>query len=97
MVELVVVIVILGIVTGISIPLIRIIKSAQEKKQYETYCSSLSYATKVYVNSFSEDLFGHDEIACATVSYNQLKSKNLIKDIPISGVSCASNDTYINV
>ena len=87
----------MGIVTGISIPLIRNVKSAQEKKQYETYRSSLSYATKVYVDSFSEDLFGHDEIACATVSYNQLKSKNLIKDILISGVSCASNDTYIRV
>ena len=87
----------MGIVTGISIPLIRNVKSAQEKKQYEIYRSSLSYTTKVYVDSFSEDLFGHDEIACATVSYNQLKSKNLIKDIPISGVSCASNDTYIRV
>ena len=44
-----------------------------------------------------EDLFGHDEIACATVTYNQLKSKNLIKDIPISGVSCASSDTFVRI
>ena len=97
LVELLVVIVILGIVTGLSIPLIRNIRSAQEKKQYETYRTSLSYASKVYADSFSEDLFGHDEIACANVSYNQLKAKNLIKDIPIDGVSCASNDTYVRI
>lgn len=97
LVELLVTIVVLGIITGFSIPLIRNIRESQIKKQYETYRTSLSYASKVYVDSFSEDLFGHDEIACATVSYNQLKSKSLIKDIPIDGVSCASNDTYVRI
>ena len=97
LVELLVTIVVLGIITGFSIPLIRNIRESQTKKQYETYRTSLSYASKVYVDSFSEDLFGHDEIACATVSYNQLKAKNLIKDIPIDGVSCASNDTYVRI
>ena len=56
LVELLVTIVILGIITGFSIPLIRNIRSAQEKKQYETYRTSLSYASKVYADSFSEDL-----------------------------------------
>ena len=97
LVELLVTIVILGIITGISIPLIRNVRESQQRKQYETYRNSLSYASKVYVDSFSEDLFGHDEIACATITYNQLKSKSLIKDIPISGVSCASNDTYVRI
>ena len=97
LVELLVTIVILGIITGISIPLIRNVRESQQRKQYETYRNSLSYASKVYVGSFSEDLFGHDEIGCATITYNQLKSKNLIKDIPISGVSCASNDTYVRI
>ena len=97
LVELLVTIVILGIITGISIPLIRNVRESQQRKQYETYRNSLSYASKVYADSFSEDLFGHDEIACATVSYNQLRSKNLIKDIPIDGISCASNDTFVRI
>ncbi len=97
LVELLVTIVILGIITGISIPLIRNIRETQQRKQYETYRNSLSYASKVYADSFSEDLFGHNEIDCATVSYNQLKAKSLIKDIPIDGVSCASNDTYVKI
>ena len=47
LVELLVTIVILGIITGLSIPLIRNVQSSHEKRQYETYRDSLEYASKI--------------------------------------------------
>lgn len=97
LVELLVTIVILGIITGLSIPLIRNVQSSHEKRQYETYRDSLEYASKIYLDSYEEDLFGHDDIGCAIVSYQQMKGKNLVKDIPIAGVSCDTSETFVKI
>ncbi len=97
LVELLVTIVILGIITGLSIPLIRNIQSSHEKRQYETYRDSLEYASKIYLDSYEEDLFGHDDIGCAIVSYQQMKGKKLVKDIPIDGVSCDTSETFVKI
>ena len=97
LVELLVTIVILGIITGLSIPLIRNVQSSHEKRQYETYRDSLEYASKIYLDSYEEDLFGHDDIGCAIVSYQQMKGKNLVKDIPIDGVSCDTSETFVKI
>lgn len=97
LVELLVVIVILGIITGISIPLIRNIREKNEQKQYTTYMDSLKVSAKLYVNSYEEDLFGHEKNGCAIIKYSDLVEKNLIKDIPIDKVSCNSEETYVKV
>ena len=95
LVELLVVIVILGIITGISIPLIRNIQAKNEQRQYKTYQDSLKYSAKLYVDSYSEDLFGHSKSGCAIITYQQMVEKGLLKDITVSDVSCATNNTLV--
>jgi general secretion pathway protein G len=52
LVELLVVIVILGIVTGLSIPLLRNVRENNEKKEYSTYMDTLEYSAKLYIDSY---------------------------------------------
>ena len=89
--ELLVVIVILGIITGISIPLIRNLSSTFEKKKYTNYRDSMLTAGKLYNDSYSEDLFGHNEYVCSYITYEQLVEGNLLKDIDVADVSCNSD------
>ena len=95
--ELLVVVVILGIITGISVPLIRSLSTTFEKKKYINYADSLLSASKLYNDSYSEDLFGHNEYGCAYITYDELVKRNLLKDIQIDGVSCNSDKTYVRV
>ena len=95
--ELLVVIVILGIVTAISIPLVRNIQQGNENKKYTTYMDSIRFAAKLYVDSYEEDLFGHEKSGCVLIHYDELKEKNLIQDIDVDNVSCESEDTYVRV
>ncbi len=95
--ELLVVVVILGIITGISVPLIRGLTTTFEKKKYNNYADSLLSASKLFNDSYSEDLFGHNEYGCAYITYDQLVEKNLLKDIQIDGISCNSDKTYVRV
>ena len=97
LVELLVVIVILGIITGLSIPLIRNLSASMEKKKYTTYNETLLSGAKLYNDSYSEDLFGHNENGCAYVTYSQLEDRNLLKDIEISDVSCNSDSTFVRI
>ncbi len=97
LVELLVVIVILGIITGISIPLIRNIQASNEMKKYTTYMDSLKNSAKLYVDSYAEDLFGHEESGCAIIQYNQMEEKGLLKDIALGDVSCDSEKTFVKV
>ena len=95
--ELLVVVVILGIIAGLSIPLIRNLSATFEKKKYESYSNSVLAAGKLYTDAYSEDLFGHNEYGCAYITYDKLVERRLLKDIEIDGVSCNSNNTYIRV
>ena len=97
LVELILVIAIMGIITTISIPLIRNIREGNEDKKYKIYGDSLKQAAKIYVNSYEEDLFGREESGCAIITYNQLKSKNLIKDFQEEETTCAVEDTYVKI
>ena len=97
LVELLVVIVILGIITGISIPLIRNLQSKNEDKKYTTYMDSMRQSAKLYVDSYQEDLFGHKTSGCAIIKYSQLEEKGLLKDIPLNDVTCNSEDTFVKV
>ena len=95
--ELLVVVVILGIITGISIPLIRSLTEKNRQREYTTYLETLKQSAKLYVNSYEEDLFGHENSGCAIIRYSQLEEKKLIKDIAVRDVSCDSEDTYVKV
>ena len=97
LVELLVTMAILGIVTGLSIPLIRGLSETFEKKKFKTYQDALVSSAKLYTDSYSEDLFGHKEIGCAYVTYEQLEDKGLLKDIDVSDMSCNSPSTFVRV
>ena len=97
LVELLVTIVIIGIVTGISIPLIRNVQSVMTNKKYNTYFDSMKNSAKLYNDSYSEDLFGNYNVGVACISYENLENKKLIKEIGIEGVSCKRNNTFVRV
>ena len=97
LVELLVVIVILGIITGMSIPLIRNISENGTNKKYTAYSQALVDSAKLYVNSYSKDLFGNNTTGCAYVKYSDLSSKKLTKDIQIENTSCNTDKTFVRV
>ena len=97
LVELLVVIVILGIITGISIPLIRNIQASSRNKKFQTFESSLVDSAKLYTDSYSPDMFGNSNYGCALIRYEDMEKKTLIKDIQVSDSSCSSADTYVRV
>ena len=97
LVELLVTIAILGIISGLSIPVIRNINQQRINKRYSTYLDSLSYASKLYTDSYAVDMFGHSTTGCAYITFDDLKEKNLAKDIEMEGISCATPYTAVKV
>ena len=97
LVELLVVVVILGIITGLSIPLLRNIRQNNELREYTTYMDSMKYSAKLYVESYEEDLFGRHKSGCTIVKYSSLVEKGLLKDIPLSDVSCNSGESFVKI
>ena len=97
LVELLVTVSILGLITAMSIPVIRNIIEANTLKKYATYKDSVETSAKLYVDSYSEDLFGKNKSGCAYITYDQMKDKNLIKNIQENNVSCDSDKTYVRV
>ena len=97
LVELLVTIVIIGIITGIALPLVRNIQVKNEERKYKTYADSMLAAAKLYNDSYSEDLFGHKEVGCAYISYSQMNKKDLLKDIQLNDISCNSKSTFVRV
>lgn len=97
LVELLVTIAILGIITGLSIPLVRNIQRVQVEKRYNMYLDNLNYAAKLYTDSYEDDLYGAHTNGCTYITYEQLASRNLIKDIDIADISCNSQYTIVKV
>jgi len=97
LVELLVAITILGIITALSIPLIRGIQESNEKRKFTTYRDSFVNSAKLYVDSYNEDLFGHKDGGCAYVTWKQLYEKELTKDIQMADISCNSKNSFVKV
>ena len=97
LVELLVAIVVLGIIMGLSFPVIRHIQEENDKKKYETYAEGMISSARLYVDSYDEDLFGHHDTGCAYITYQELVEQNLLDEIPISDMSCNSDNTFVRV
>ena len=97
LVELLVVIVILGVITGISIPLLRNIQERNAERKYTIYADAVTKSAKLYVDAYAEDLFGRKLSGCVYVTYDQLEEKNLLKDISEEDVSCNSENTFVRI
>ena len=88
LIELLVAMTILSIITAMAIPLMRNLTNTVTNRKYETYKDSLVYASKLYVDSYSEDLFDHRESGCAYIDIDSLIERNLAKDIEMDNISC---------
>lgn len=101
LIELIVAITILGIITVLALPSIRNIQEKNSTKKYETYQKSLISSAKLYVDSYSEDMFGVNKSGCYDISYGELKDKKLVKDINVPDIACngvsAAKQTFIRV
>ncbi len=97
LIELIITIGLMGVITVIAIPLLRNVREKNNEKQYTTYEENLKYAAKLYLDTYEEDLFGRKDNGCAIITFNQLKSKNYIKDIPIEDTTCDVSETYVKV
>lgn len=95
--EVLVTIVILGIVSLISIPIIRNVQASSQEKKYIDYGASMISAAKLYNDSYSEDLFGRRISGCEIVDYSRLVEKNLLEDISLKDVSCNSEYSYVKI
>lgn len=97
LIELLVCITILGIIMAMSIPVIRNITVKNSNTKYSSYLDTVINASKLYVDSYGEDLFGHYDTGCAYVTFEDLYEKNLIKDYNSDGVTCNTTSTYVEV
>ena len=120
LVELMVAIVIIGIIMGMAFPSIRRLQERNTREKYENYGNALIAATKIYVDSYEEDLFLYEDdlelmgqsglqdqivngqmmegnAQCVFVSFEDLKTHTLIKDINVEGMTCNSALTYVRV
>ena len=106
LVELLVTMVILGIVTAMSWPVISRVQENNTRTKYEKYGEAAIAAAKVYVDSYEEDLFYYeDDITeesqeagqCAFITYLDLKEHSLLKPFESKGMTCSSNYTFVIV
>lgn len=106
LVELLVVIVIIGVISVMSWPVITKLQEDNEDSKYEKYGESLVAAAKIYVDSFEEDIFYYEDDLtparkaigqCAYITYQDLAEQSLIKDYNEDGLTCNSESTYVEV
>lgn len=97
LVELLAVLVILGIVTGLSLPLLKTIQDINKNKKFNSYSDSMKYGAKLYLNSYEMDSFGDVGSGCTKIGFTELNNKGLLKDIALDNVSCEDDATFVRV
>ena len=97
LVELLVAISIMGIILIIALPQISNIQQNNKTTKYKKYAESMLSSGKLYTDAYTEDMFGNNQSGCVDITYNEMKEKDLLKEIKISGSTCNSNKTFIRV
>ena len=101
LVELLVAVAILGILTLLALTIISRVQQNNDNSKYEKYSETLVSSAKLYVDSYSIDMFGYDEDGCVDIPYEELEEKNLLKDLQAKDVTCSNpedaENTYIRV
>ena len=97
LVELLVAISIMGIILVIALPQISNIQQNNKTTKYKKYAESMLSSGKLYTDAYTEDMFGNNQSGCVDITYNEMKEKDLLKEIKISGSTCNSNKTFIRV
>lgn len=104
LIELLAAITILGIILTIAIPQVIELQNDNKITKYKKYSESLLTSGKLYVDSYSKDMFGNNTSGCYDIPYQELKNKGLAKDIKMDGVNCntfaergVSSNTFVRV
>ncbi len=91
-------VVILGIITAISMPLIKNAIENNRMKQYKIFLDTVTHGGKLYVDSYETDMFDDElDVECVTLTYKDLEEKDLIKDVSVDGMSCDSDKTSVSI
>ena len=97
LIELLVVITIMGVITVLALPGVEQLQARNRNKRFESYASRMQDAGKLYVDAYSEDMFGITGNGCYDISFQDLYAKSMIKDYTIEGISCNNDKTYVHV
>ena len=97
LVELLVAITILGIILVIALPQLSNIQQNNKTTKYRKYADTMLTSAKLYTDSYTEDMFGNNKSGCVDIPYDDMKDKDLLKDIKVDGSTCKSDDSYIRV
>ena len=97
LVELLVAISVLGIIMILAIPQLSNIQSSNKKTKYIKYAESMLTSAKLYTDSYTEDMFGNNKSGCVDIPYNELKEKDLLKDIKIDQTTCNSDKSFVQI
>ena len=98
MVELLVAMAIMGLLIIMAFPTIRAIQTNNNKTKYEEYGNSVISATKLYADSYGEDLFDSETAnQFKQIRLADLQKKDLLKDINISDSTCISQSYVVVV
>ena len=93
LIELLVAITIMGIIVLMALPSVRRVQLDNKEQKYVAYEKTLKTASKLFVDSYDEDLFGYTNTGCAKVSYEELVAKGLIEPIQLKGITCKNVGT----
>ena len=94
MVELLVAMAIMGLLIIMAFPTIRAIQANNTKTKYKEYGTSAISATKIYTDSYADDLFASEQSnEFKVVNFDELVRKDLIKDINISEATCITESS----
>ncbi len=97
LIELLVAIAIMGIIVLMALPAVRRVQLDNKDKKYIAYEKTVKTASKLFVDSYDEDLFGYINSGCAKVTYDDLETKKLIEGIQIKDISCKNDNTFVYV
>ena len=94
MVELLVAMAIMGLLVIMAFPTIRAVQTNNTNTKYEEYGKAAISAAKLYTDSYGEDIFDPDiSSQFDSISFDKLVTKDLLKDINVSGSSCIAGSS----
>lgn len=102
LVEMLAAVTILGIITAMSFPVISSIKNGLVDREYDLYKQSMIHAGELYIDAYSEDVFGLMEgtgssEACYDIYLDILMNKKLIEPITVEDATCYDNQSFVRV
>ncbi len=69
LVELLVTITVLGIILALALPAVTRLQESNKETKYQTYEDSMISSAKLYIDSYSKDIFGNNISGCYDIPY----------------------------